>query len=264
MKTISQRMIRLTAASVIAGAFALPLWAGDVAKVNGQAIPESHLQAILDKQIEQGQKDTPELREAIREELVRRVAIEQAAKKAGLDKDAKVQAEMALAKQGVLLRHYLTQYMKDHPVTDAELQAAYEKIKKAFAGNEYHVRHILFESESAAKQAIADLKSGKVKWEELAKQSKDPGSREKGGDLGWATPEMFVKPFSDAMTQLKKGEMTEQPVKSEFGWHVIRLDDVRPQTPPALESIREQLTQQLQQQKMERHIEELVAKAKVQ
>ncbi|GAB6050329.1 peptidylprolyl isomerase [Hydrogenophilus islandicus] len=253
----------LIAATLLWGALSLSANAADVGKVNGQAIPQSHLSAILEKQLEQGQKDSPELREAIREELIRRAVLEQAAKKAGVEKDPKVQAEMALAKQGVLLRHYLTDYLQRNPVTEEEVKAAYENIKKAFSGNEYRVRHILFDNEEAAKQAIADLKASKAQWDELAKQSKDPGSKDKGGDLGWASPEMFVPEFSQAMTQLKKGEMTEKPVKSQFGWHVIRLDDVRPQTPPPLETIRAQLEQQLQQQKIERHIDELVKKAKV-
>lgn len=238
-------------------------WAGDVAKVNGQPIPEAHLNAILDKQLEQGQQESKELREAIREELVRRVVIEQAAKQAGLDKDEKVKAEMALAQQGVLLRHYLTHYLKTHPVSEAELNAAYENIKKVFSGQEYHARHILFEKEEEAKAAIAQLKAGKAKWEELAKQSKDPGSKDRGGDLGWATPEMFVPEFSAAMTQLKKGEITEQPVKTQFGWHVVKLEEVRTQTPPKFDEIRPQLEQQLQQQRIETHIGDLVKRAKV-
>ena len=250
-------------AAVAVALGAAPLWAGDVAKVNGQPIPEAHLNAILDKQIEQGQKESKELREAIREELIRRAVIEQAAKQAGLDRDEKVKAEMALAQQGVLLRHYLTQYAKKHPVSQEELNAAYENIKKAFSGNEYHARHILFEKEEEAKAAIAKLKSGQAKWDDLAKESKDPGSKERGGDLGWATPDMFVPEFGAAMAKLKKGEMTDRPVKTQFGWHVIRLDDVREQTPPRLDEIRVQLEQQLQQQKIEAHIDELVKRAKV-
>jgi len=252
-----------TVAALVAALLSATLWAGEMAKVNGQAVPESHLKAILDRQLEQGQKETKELREAIREELIRRTVIEQAAKAAKLDQDEKVKAEMALAQQGVLLRHYLTHYLQTHPVSEEEIKAAYEKVKSSFAGNEYHARHILFEKEEEAKAAIAKLKANKAKWDELAKQSKDPGSKDRGGDLGWATPDMFVPEFGAAMAKLKKGEMTDQPVKTQFGWHVIRLDDVREQTPPKLEEIRPQLEQQLQQQKIEAHINELVKKAQV-
>ncbi len=249
----------LLAASLLAST---SVFAADVAKVNGQAIPQSHLEAILAKQREQGQPDLPQLRDAIKEELIRRAVIEQEAKKQGLDKREDVKAEMALAQQSVLLRHYVNEYLRKHPVSEEATKAAYEKIKQSFSGNEYRVRHILVDSEENAKKILEELKAGKS-WDELAKHSKDPGSKDKGGDLGWAVPEMFVPEFGEAMAKLKKGE-TSAPVKSQFGWHIIRVDDVRAQTPPSLEEVRPQLTQQLQQQKLEAHIEELVKKAKVQ
>ncbi len=148
-------------------------------------------------------------------------------------------------------------------MTDADIKAEYDKFKAQAGDKEYHVRHILVETEDQAKAIIAKLKSG-TKFEELAKQSKDPGSAANGGDLDWATPASFVKPFSDAMVALKKGDVTETPVKTQFGYHVIRLDDTRPAKVPTLEEVKPQITEALQQRKLQAYQEELRKKAKIQ
>lgn len=234
-----------------------------MAKVNGTAIPSARYDALMAEQRAQGAPESDQLKEAVREELIRREALAQAAKAKGLEKSAETRAQMEMASQAVLIRAYLQDYVKTHPVKDEDLKAEYERIKTEMGENEYHARHILLETEEAATAILGRLEKGE-KFADLAKESKDPGSKDNGGDLGWANPKMFVPAFSDAMTKLEKGQITKAPVKSDFGWHVIQLEDVRPVKAPSLEEVKPQLEQRMQQQLVEKHINELREKAKVQ
>ncbi|MCX7172579.1 MAG: peptidylprolyl isomerase [Proteobacteria bacterium] len=236
--------------------------ANAVATVNGKAIPKNRADALANAQTAQGQPDSDELRKAIREELVRREIIVQEAQKKGLDKKSEIMGQMELARQGVLINAYLGEYVRSHPVTEDAIKKEYDAIKQQLGDKEYKARHILVEKEDEAKDIIAKLKKGD-KFEDLAKQSKDPGSKERGGDLGWAAPSSYVKPFSDAMTKLEKGKYTETPVKSDFGYHVILLEDARELKLPPVDEAKAQLSQRLQQQMVEKHIMELRGKAKV-
>ena len=169
---------------------------------------------------------------------------------------------MDLARQGVLIGAYLNDYVRSHPVTEDQIKKEYENIKAKLGNKEYKARHVLVEKEDEAKAIIEKLKKGE-KFEDLAKASKDPGSKDRGGDLGWANPASFVPPFSAAMTKLEKGKFTETPVKSDFGWHIIQLDDTRDLKLPTMDEAKGQISQQLQQRMVQKHIEELRAKAKV-
>jgi peptidyl-prolyl cis-trans isomerase C len=215
------------ALAMMAGAIShAALAAGPVATVNGTAIPASWADAMMTEQKAQGAPDSEQLRKAVTEELVRREVLAQEARKKGLDKQPVTAAQMDLARQAVLIRASLQDYVKANPVSEADIKAEYEKIKANLGDKEYKVRHILVEKEDDAKGIIGKLQGGQ-KFEDLAKESKDPGSKDKGGDLGWANPGMFVKPFSEAMVKLEKGKFTPQPVKSVFGYHVIMLEDSR-------------------------------------
>ena len=198
----------------------------------------------------------------MREELIRREVLSQEAGKKGLDKKADVNAQMELARQAILIRAYLQEYVRTNPVSEADLKKEYEAIKGRMGDKEYKPRHVLVETENEAKAIIARLQNG-TPFEEVAKESRDPGSRERGGDLGWSNPGMYVQPFSEAMVKLEKGKYTSTPVKSDFGYHVIQLDDVRDVQAPPFEEVKAQLEQRLQQQKVERHVLELREKAKV-
>lgn len=232
------------------------------ATVNGKAIPQARVDVLMNAQKAQGQADSPQLREAVKEDLVRREILAQEAEKKGLDKKTEVQAQMTMARQQVLIAAYLEDFVKKNPVTDEMLKKEYDTILKAVGDKEYKARHVLVENEDEAKAIIEKLKKGE-RFEELAKQSKDPGSKDKGGDLGWANPASFVKPFSDAMMKLPKGKFTTDPVKSDFGWHVIQVDDTRDVKPPSMDEVRPQLTQRLQQQMVQKHVVDLRSKAKV-
>lgn len=253
------------AIALLAGGLALPVLsvqAADVAKVNGVAIPAARAEAMIAEQRAQGVPDSDQLKSAVREELIRREVLGQAANKAGLGKKAEVQAQMEMARQAILIRAYLQDYVRNHPVSDADVQKEYDGIKAMMGEKEYKPRHVLVDNEEAAKKIIARLDKGEG-FDVVAKESMDPGSKDRGGELGWSSPAMFVKAFSDAMVKLEKGKYTAAPVKSDFGYHVIKLDDIRDVQPPALAEVKPQLVQRLQQQKVEQHIAELRKAAKV-
>jgi peptidyl-prolyl cis-trans isomerase C len=200
------------------------------------------------------------LREAVKEELQTREIVVREAKKKGLDKDPTTKAQMDLSSQNVLVQAYLREYLRLHPITDEALRKEYDTIKSQLGDKEYKARHILVEQESEAKEIISALQKGE-KFEKLADRSKDPGSKANGGDLGWASPANFVKPFSDAMTGLQKGKFTPQPVRTQFGWHVILLEDVRDAKIPPFEEVKPQLMQRMQPKVIDDHLKELRAKA---
>ncbi len=239
-----------------------PAKGGTVATVNGVAIPQSVFDTFYAEQKNQGMPDSDKLKEAVREELIRRELLLQEAKKSAVAKDPAVVAQAELARQAVLIRAFIQEHVRKNAVSEAQLKAEYDVIKAQFSGNEYKARHILVEKEEEAKAIVDNLKKG-VKFEELAKQSKDPGSKDNGGDLGWSAPSNYVQPFAEALGKLAKGKFTETPVKTQFGWHVIQLDDSRPMTPPAFAEIRQQLEQRANQQLIRKMVEELRAKAKV-
>jgi peptidyl-prolyl cis-trans isomerase C len=242
---------------------ALPVLAQNIAVVNGKAIPSSRLDAMVKQMAAQGQADNPQLRNAIKEELINREVLIQEAEKQGVPNNADVKTQLELARQSILMRGLVANYLQKHPVSDADLKAEYERYKSVVGDKEYHARHILVEKEEEAKGIIAKLKAGS-KFEDLAKQSKDPGSAANGGDLDWVAPASFVKPFADALVQLKKGETTEAPVQTQFGYHVIKLEDVRPAKVATLEEMKPQLTEVIQQGKLQAFQEDLRKKAKVQ
>jgi peptidyl-prolyl cis-trans isomerase C len=221
--------------------------------------PKSYFDFLLKERLAQGQPDTPELRAAIREELNTRELLAREAKKKGLEKTPDVKSQMELAGQTVLVRAYVGDWLKANPVSDAALHKEYDAIKAQMGDKEYKVRHILVEKEDEAKDIIAALQKGE-KFEKLAERSKDPGSKAKGGDLDWNAPGNFVKPFSDAMVKLGKGKFTTVPVQTQFGWHVIEVDDIRDAKIPSFDEVKPQLTQRMQGQELDIYFKELRAK----
>ncbi|MBC7944449.1 MAG: peptidylprolyl isomerase [Burkholderiales bacterium] len=237
---------------------------GPIATVNGVAIPQSKLELMVKARAAQGQPDTPELRESLKDELITREIIAQAAKEKGLDNNPEIAAQFDLLRQSILINAYLEDYAKTHPVNDETMRQEYEKVKTVQGDvKEYKARHILVENEKEAKDIVAQLKKG-GSFEKLAKEkSKDPGSKAKGGDLDWSTTGNYVGPFGDALKGLKKGEYTQTPVQTQFGYHVIKLEDERPYKFPEFEEVKPQLQQGMQQQQREKAINELKAKAKI-
>lgn len=231
-------------------------------KVNGVTIPKARLDFLLKQGAAQGQGDNPEFRKNVRDNLVIQELLSQEAAKKGLEKDSDTAVQIDLARQNVLVRAYIQDFLKNNPASDDALKAEYDKIKAQMGDKEYKARHILVEKEEEAKDIIAKLKKGE-KFEKLAEKSKDPGSKANGGDLGWAPPGNYVKPFSDAMVKLQKGKYTTEPVKSQFGYHVIQLEDSREMKAPSFDEVKNNLRQRLQQQQIDKMIADLKAKAKL-
>lgn len=221
--------------------------------------PKAYFDFLLKERLGQGQPDSPELRNAVRDELNTRELLVREAKKKGLDKNAEIKNQMDLTAQTVLVRAYVADWARANPIPDAALKTEYDKIKAQIGDKEYKVRHVLVEKETEAKDIIASLQKGE-RFEKLAEQSKDPGSKANGGDLDWNAPANFVKPFSDAMVKLEKGKFTAQPVQTQFGWHVIRLDDIRDAKVPPFDEVKPQLQQRLQTQHLESYFKDLRAK----
>jgi len=215
---------------------------------------------MVKERVQQGQQDTPELRNAVREELNTRELLAREARKQGIDKTAEMKAQMDLAAQTILVRAYVQDWLSTNPVPEAELRKEYDNIKSQIGDKEYKVRHILVEKEDDAKEVISELQKG-AKFDELAKaRSKDPGSKDRGGDLDWNAPTNFVKPFGDAMKTTPKGKFTAQPVQTQFGWHVIEVDDVRDAKVPSYDEVKPQLQQRMQAQWLDKYFKDLRAK----
>ena len=241
---------------------AMPAFAQNVATVNGKPIPAAKVDQLVKQVVAQGRAtDSPQLREAIKRDLIGREVLIQEADKQNIGARADVKAAIDNARQSIIINAMLADYVKKNPVKDADIKAEYDKYKAQVGDKEYHARHILVGTEEEAKAIIAKLKGG-AKFEELAKQSKD-GSAANGGDLDWASPATFVPEFSKAMTSLQKGAITETPVKTQFGYHVIRLDDVRDAEPPPLDQVKPQIQQQLERQRVQQLQQELRTAAKV-
>jgi len=266
MKRSSIPLAAMAAVAMLAG---VPAQAQDkAAPTKGQTAapaaskelyPKVYFDFLLKERTAQGQPDTPELRNAIREELNTRELLVREAKKKGLDKNADIKNQIDLASQTVLVRAYVSDWVKANPIPDAALRKEYDTIKGQMGDKEYKVRHILLEKEDEAKEVIVELQKG-GKFEKLAERSKDSGSKANGGDLDWNAPGNFVKPFSEAMVKLPKGKFTPQPVQTQFGWHVIEVTDIRDAKIPGFDEVKPQLQQRLQAQNLDNYFKELRAK----
>ncbi|MEG0822498.1 MAG: peptidylprolyl isomerase [Burkholderiaceae bacterium] len=253
--------IALAAALVFACGSAL---AQNVAVVNGKAIPKSAEDAWVKELGRQGQKDSPEMRKFVKDQLIQREILMQEASKRGIPNKPEVKFQLDVQRQATMIQAMMRDEMEKKPITDAEIKTAYDTQKAQVGSKEYRARHILVEKEDEAKAIIDQIKKG-AKFEEIAKKSsKDTGSAQNGGELDWAAPDAYVKPFSEAMAGLKKGEMTQVPVKSQFGYHVIKLEDSRDTQFPALDQVKPQIVEALQQQKVQAFVQKLTKDAKVQ
>jgi peptidyl-prolyl cis-trans isomerase C len=281
-----QRTLRNLAVALVAGTFAFSAGAQDKAEkaakpkadpakpaaaaggakrvtVNGVAIPQSRIDAMNKELTAQGQPDNLERQNAVKEELVNREVLAQAAVRRGLDKNPDIQAQIDMARQAVLVRALFESEVKQNPITDADLEKQYEQFKGSMGNNEYKVSHILVDKEDEAKAIIAEVNRGGDFAKIAREKSKDPGSKENGGDLDWGPSARYVKPFADAVQAQQKGKISDAPVKTDFGYHVIRVDDVRPLKVPEFAELKDQFRQRAQQQQIQKMVMDLRSKAKI-
>ena len=260
---MKKQILSAFATATLLAALAPAAMAQNVAIVNGKAIPKSRVDALAEQVKRSGRPVSPEMQGQLKDEVIAREIFMQEAQVRGLDATEDFKTQIELARQAILIRELFGDFQKKNPVTDEEIKAEYDKFAAQNSGKEFKARHILVEKEADAKTIIASLKKG-GKFDEIAKkQSKDAGSGAKGGDLDWANPSSYVPEFSEAMQKLTKGQMTETPVKTQFGYHVIRVDDIRSAQLPSFTEVKPQIAQQMQQQKLAAFQEELRKKAKV-
>ena len=249
--------------AALIGILALPLavMAQNVATVNGKPVPMARVDALI-KTAARGQEATPEMKAQAKDQVVIREIFAQEAEKQGIANSADYKTQLELVRQTVLINTLFQNFIKSHPISDADAQAEYNKIKAEQSGQEFDARHILVDSEDEAKKLIAQIKNG-AKFEDIAKKSsKDTGSAENGGDLGWAKPASYVPEFATALQGLKKGQMTDAPVKTQFGYHIIRLEDTRTAQFPSYDEVKDKVKQQMEQVKLQEYQEKLRKSAK--
>lgn len=255
---------KLLTALILSGALTLPqaAQANDTAiTVNGVTVPAAQAELLRQERLSRGQPAETLNEQAIRELLVTMEVLAQEAVKSGIDKRPQVVAATELNRKDILGRALLDDYLRSHPIKDEEIKAEYDRVKATAGSKEYHPRHILVPTEAEAKDIIAKLKQ--AKFEALAKKYSKDGSGKNGGDLGWQAPGNLVPEFSAAMVKLKKGETTAAPVKSQFGWHIIKLDDMRNLKFPDFEQLKPRIAAQMQQVQVRQYLAELRAKAKI-
>ncbi|QJC56479.1 putative parvulin-type peptidyl-prolyl cis-trans isomerase [Polaromonas vacuolata] len=260
---MKKHLLLTTAAAVLMTLGAQSAMAQNLAIVNGKAVPKARLELLTQQVAKSGKPITPEMQAQIREEVITREVFVQEAEKQGLATTDDFKGQMELARQSIMIRALFADYQAKNPVTDADMKVEYDKFAAANGGKEYKVSHILVDKEADAIAIIASLKKG-GKFADIAKkQSKDTGSGAKGGELDWANPSSYVPEFSEALLKLSKGQTSDTPVKSQFGFHIIRIDDIRNAELPAYEQVKPQIAQQMEQQKLATFQQELRAKAKV-
>ena len=236
-----------------------------IATVNGKAISAQRLDDVVNQLSSQGRADTPELRAAIRDQLIIREIFAQEAEAKGFARNPDLTRQLEQMREDLLIRALIQDHLANvEPVTEDDVNREYQRLHGAASSDkEYRARHILVDKEEDARQIIAQLRKGET-FETLARRSRDIGSAQQGGDLDWATPDTYVKEFSEAMVALQKGRFTEKPVRTQFGYHIIRLDDVRTTTPPPIAQVAPQIRQDLERARVDKLQQALRAKAKVQ
>jgi len=256
-----KRFVMLIAAATLAA----PIYAQNIATVNGQPITQEAYEQFVELLGTQGAPDSPELREQVKEEMINRLVMVQAAEKAGITNNPEIKTELELARQGILVRALMADYLEKNPVTEEKVRAEYDKLQQEQGEVlEYNVRHILVEDEATAVDLQKQLNDKSASFEELAKaQSKDPGSAAQGGSLGWASADNYVAPFAQAVQNTPKGQMTDKPVQTQFGWHVIEVVDARPIAFPPFEQVRTQLEEMMRQQELMQFQQKLRSEAKI-
>lgn len=257
--------------SLLIACAALPVQAADsataakpLAVVNGEAVPAQFGNFIRQNRVKRNMPAEALSDDAVKEGAVTATLLAQEAVKKGLDKHPTVAAAVEFQKMEILGRAALEDYLRANPIKEEAIKAEYENTKAKAGESEYRVRHILVNNEKEARTLISQLTKGKkAKFEALAKKHSKDSSSGNGGDLGWMLPANLVPEFAQAMVKLKKGEITRTPVQTKFGWHIIKLDDMRKLDFPAYDAIKERIAGAMQQQLITRYVKELAATARV-
>jgi peptidyl-prolyl cis-trans isomerase C len=235
-----------------------------LAMVNGVELPSIYANFVRQGRMNRGGAPETLTDEAIRDAVVVAELLSQEAVRKGLDKGPTLLAAMEFQKKELLSQATIEAFVRSNPISEEILKAEYDKAQAKTGGTEYRASHILVESEAEAKSLISKLTTGKkAKFEDLAKKQSKDTTASNGGDLGWMVPANLVPEFANAMTKLKNGEITRTPVKTEFGWHVIRLNETRKLDFPTFDKLKNRIASQMQQHQLRKYIQELRAGAKI-
>jgi peptidyl-prolyl cis-trans isomerase C len=257
------KQIFLTIAALSAISFAPALYAADAAAtVNGKPIKQSWVDFAMKDAQARGQKGEG-LKNAVINELIGAELVYQEAVKQGVDKNADLITAAEIGNRKLIVNTFMSDFIRKNPISETDTKAAYEQYKKETGDKEYSARHILVKTETEAADIIAQVKKG-GDFAKLAKEkSLDTGNKDKGGDIGWFSPEGMVKPFRDAVTSMKKGDVSTAPVQTQYGWHVIKLADTRPTKFVSYDKAKPELESRLQQMKIQKFLVELKEKSKI-
>ncbi len=238
-----------------------------LAMVNGEPITQQEYDDYVKARAKQNPKQNEKVKpEKVIEELIQRELLKQDALKKGIDKTPEFLQKVEFMRDSLLMAMAMQDYLAKHPIDDATLRKEYDtQIALIKVPQEYKVRHILVETESDAKAIIAELDEGKDFGELAKEKSKDPVSAKQSGDLGWITKQKVVPKFGEAVVKLEKGKYTASPVQTQFGWHIIQLDDSRLATLPLppFESVKDKIEAGLQIKLMQQYLSDLQNQAKI-
>ncbi|MGH8176457.1 MAG: peptidylprolyl isomerase [Steroidobacter sp.] len=233
-----------------------------VATVNGKPISKSEFDLyVANVSRQSGREVAEEQKSELLDQFIGMRLAAEAAEKDGVLKDQKVEDQLELARLNVIVDASLQKYLEANPVTDAELKPEYDA-QVAAMPREYHARHILVDDKAVADTITKDLKGG-ADFAKLAEQKSKDSSSKSGGDLGWFTLDTMVKPFAEAVAAMQPGQLTEQPVQSQFGWHVIKLEESRASAPPPFEEVKDRVKVLVQRKKLQTYLDGLRKNAKV-
>ena len=249
-------------AAAFSACISLNVEAADLVTVNGVAIKQSTLDFIIKEAASKGKQIDATASASIIDQLITTELIDQEAQKSNITKQADFQIKEQLTLQELRVHAFIEDYVQHHPIDDQALHAEYDRLKALTNSQEYKASHILVATEGEAKRVITALDTG-VDFSQLAKEMSLDNSKDSGGDLGWLTLDAVVQPFGDALAKLQKGSYTTMPVQTEFGWHVIKLEDTRATQPPAFDAVKAQILNDLQQQQLGKFIADLRSKAKI-
>jgi len=241
----------------------VPTSSAVIATVNGVKISADLFEAALNNYIQQGIKDSTELREQVKNELIAKEVLSQESNKLGLDKNTAVQSQLSLMRESYLADVVISKFLEKSPITDEMLKAEYKRQLDALAGtDQYLLSQIVLASEADAKAALKAIQNGD-NFDKIAKERSIDGSKSNGGNLGWVVPGQIIPAISNVMVNLKKGTVSAAPIQTQAGWHIIKVEDKRAFKAPSFEESKQQLTQALLVQRRNEYIQKLVKSAKI-
>ena len=234
-----------------------------VAAVNGQPIGAFAFETLLLEQLRSGTRDSVDLRKNIRDELVIQTLLSQLAMEEGLDQSKEVELAFDSARRTILSQAWRQNWARENPVTEQEIQKEYNATVKRLGNTEYQLRQVVVADETAAFLIVDQMEAGKSLGELASKYTIESGGKKSKGLLPWVSPSLLLPPLGDLIPKAKEGDVLDSPVRTQAGWHIVKVEGVRKLKPPSLEQLQSQVRQGILQKKMTREIQKLLDQAKI-